>query len=197
MVREVISELDKKGPIEDGIAFVHSGATAPLLGALKAKAYDINTVIIYEGPHPNYYENIANPNLKRIIHVMGSNHGIKNSVQEGDSLVPFLNTAHFQNTLVPVTEFENINIEITGAFHNDFTYIGSTWAANPPLNDAERTRERINRRTNLFMRDLYEAALRNQTEPGALTDFFTSLERTGAAKKESGIWKIDPDFLRN
>jgi hypothetical protein len=173
---EVVRELDQKGPIEDGIAFVHSGATAPLLGALQVRPYDIQTVIVYEGPHPDYNENIANPNLERVIHVRGTG-----SVADGDSLVPFLGPASFDNTAN--ADFENINISIIGAFHNDFSYDEAAWDAKiaavvgstPAAVEADRNRLRAekerNRRVNLFMRELYRAALLEQTTSGRL-EFF-------------------------
>ncbi len=195
LVEEAIQELDLKGPIEDGIAFVHSGATAPLLTALKVKPYDINTVLIYEGPHPNYYDNISNPNLHRVIHVLGSNHGPANSVLEGDSMVPFLNYAHFSNTAY--ADFDVINVEIKGAFHNDYSYNPSDYADHTFWDEKKAERQRINRRTNLFMRDLYQAALTEETQAGDLKRFFDLLTSTGAAVYQNGIWKIDPNKLRD
>ena len=186
LVQEVMKELDQKGPIEDGIAFVHSGATAPLLRALQYRSYDIQTVLIYEGPHPDYNETITNPNLDRIIHVRGTG-----SMDDGDSLVPFLDWAHFGGV-------DNINIEIEGAFHSDYAYqpedyeLGGEFYGKFGLE-----REILNRKVNLFMRDLYEAVLTDQTRPGDLRDFFELLKGDGAATEENGIWKIDPDYLRD
>ena len=91
----------------------------------------------------------------------------------------------------------NINIEIKDARHNDFSYTPNDYADHTNWNAQKARQQIVNRRTNLFMRDLYQAALADQTEPERLKGFFTSLERTGAAKYENGIWKIDPNYLRD
>ncbi|MBI2095359.1 MAG: hypothetical protein HYT89_04245 [Candidatus Omnitrophica bacterium] len=189
LVQEVMRELDQKGPIEDAIAFVHSGATAPLLKALQQKPYDIQTVLIYEGPYPDYGEKILNPNLERIIHVMGTG-----SPPEGDAYVPFLGKAEFKGVH---PDFETINIEIRGAFHSDFSYNPNDYADHTDWNEEKAERQRINRKVNLFMRDLYEATYKDQTEPGRLKDFFDTLIERNAAEKVNGIWKIDSDNLRD
>ncbi len=176
LVQETISELDQKGPIEDGIAFVHSGATAPLLEALRIKPYDIQTVIVYEGPHHDYNANLLNPNLERVIHVRGTG-----TVADGDDLVPFLDWAKFNNTANPL--FENINIQITGAFHSDYSYNEAEWDAKiaavvgstPQAVEVDRNRliaqKERNRRVNIFMRRLYQVALSDQSTPGDLKLF--------------------------
>lgn len=199
LVQEVIEELDKlqisQGRIKDGIVFAHSGFTAPILTAIEQKIYDVDTVIIYEGPHPNYQTQFTNPNLKRIIHVMGSNHGVLNSFQEGDATVPFLGWAEFSD---PASAgFENINIEIADAFHTDYSYNSDSYKPGGEFYGATLERETINRKVNLFMRDLYKAALDDQQTPGELNSFFLRLEAFGAATKSEGRWKIDPSRLRN
>jgi hypothetical protein len=175
LVQETIDELEAlqliKGNIADGIAFAHSGFTAPLLAAIEKMRYDVQTVIIYEGPHANYKTFFSNPNLERIIHVRGT--GI---ITEGDAWVPFLGKAEFGGV-------ENLNIEIEGAFHSDFSYNEAEWDAKiaaatgstPTAVEAQknvlREQKERNRKVNIFMRKLYQAALTDQTRRGDLRFF--------------------------
>ncbi len=211
LVLETIRQMEalqaKKGKLKDAIAFVHSGATAPVLSAIEQMQYDVETVLIYEGPHPNYTAQFTNPSLKRIIHVMGSSHGLLDSSLEGDAPVPFLGWANFKNPAN--VDFKNINIEIEGAWHSDYAYNAEEWdkkiaavtGSTPTAVEADRNRIRAlkerNRKVNLFMRDLYQAAYKDQTNQGLLDDFFEDLKTKGAANLESGIWKIDPTKLRD
>ena len=102
---------------------------------------------------------IDNPNIKRIINVDGTGAPITvnnpyqllrlgptglyidiSQIQLNDNYVPFLQPAKFQST----TGIENIDFEITGARHSDFSHV---------------TGDPINIATNLFMRELSKAAV--------------------------------------
>ena len=182
------------GPISDGIAFAHSGFFEPLLKAIQTQKsdgtlFDINTIINYEGPYwLSHSDTINNPNLKRIINVWGSV-GLPGGAPPTWSVA----NANFQGP----GGIDNVNIEIIGAMHNDFSYNPSDYADHTDWNDAKANRQRINRRVNLFMRDLYQAALTDQTNPGDLNGFFDRLVKRNAAKKVNGVWQIDPDNLRD
>ena len=184
LVVEVIRSIEKlqseKGRLKDAITFAHSGFTAPVLTAIEAMQYDVDTVLVYEGPHPDYKTHFTNPNLRQIIHVMGSNHGIADSILEGDAPVPFLDWAEFTGTH---PDFRNINIEIKGAFHNDYSYDEAYWLSKiantvgrTPLEQEinrqlVRKEQERNRRVNIFMRRLYEFASSDQSSPGDLEQF--------------------------
>lgn len=185
----------QQGWLKDGIAFAHSGFTAPVLTAIETMKYDVESVIIYEGPHPNYQARFTNPSLRRIIHVMGSNHEVQDSLDEGDSPVPFLGWAKF--TGADPDKFENINIEILGAFHSDYSYDPTQYEPGGEFENANADREQTHRRVNLFMRDLYRAVLDEQNQIGELNAFFQRQINRGAAKKIDGRWQIDPDKLRD
>lgn len=140
LVDEVIRKLSVFGPIQDAIAFSHSGFFAPLLGAIERMDYDVHTVINYEGPYlnPNVY--LQSAHLERIINVWGT---APNSVLSGqyDDSFPFP-VRHLDKKPVPIGDFgppflmdddrvanfdsargiANINIKIIGARHNDFSY---------------------------------------------------------------------------
>lgn len=89
---------------------------------------------------------------------------------------------------------ENINIKILNARHNDFSYDPTEW--NNPGNqfEPERIAQEINRKTNKFMRSLYQAALTDQTNPGDLRFF---LETTPGISFDSAnqVWVVNPDQL--
>ena len=198
LVLETIKQMEvlqsKKGRLKDAIAFAHSGFAAPILSAIEQKQYDVETVLIFEGPHPTYNTEFTNPNLKRIIHVMGKNHGFPDLSGDGDAPVPFLGLANFDNT---THTLQNINIEIEGAWHSDYAYNAGDYADHTFWDEEKAQRQIINRRTNLFMRDLYEAAYTDQTKPDDLNKFFDNLKAVGAAKAENGILKINPSKLRD
>ena len=86
----------------------------------------------------------------------------------------------------------NINIEIKGAFHNDFAYNPNQYADRTLWTQTDMAREKINRQTNLFMRRLYQSALSDQTNPGDLQSFLNSLVVDGSAELVNGKWVIDP-----
>jgi hypothetical protein len=185
--------IRENGPITDGIAFVHSGGTAPVLEAIERMQYDVDTVLIYEGPHYNYYKNFTNPNLKRIIHVMGTA-GLWDADQSvldalDDAPVPFLGQAHFGGTVK-----ENINITILGARHSDFSFNADDWIRRGvdglprELTDKEYRQSQVNFWTNRFMRTLYERARSDAASPGRLHTFLLSPGITGNA--EDG-WIVD------
>ena len=74
-----------------------------------------------------------------------------------------------------------------GPVHSDHTF----W------DDKKAQRQKVNRRVNLFMRDLYRAVVSEKKEPGFLKNFFESLKTDGIAKIENGILKIDPEKLED
>ncbi|MFH1800119.1 MAG: hypothetical protein ABH891_04635 [Candidatus Omnitrophota bacterium] len=83
---------------------------------------------------------------------------------------------------------ENINIEIIGARHNDFSYDPAAWNSNPYEPEAEA--QEINRKTNLFMRDLYKFALQDQTNAGVLSNF-PRTESVVSYNSSRNIWVVD------
>ena len=229
LVDEVVQKLkqletEKGQPIEDGIAFAHSGFFAPLLGAIQKEKFNIQTIINYEGPVIDSDAYIDNPYLKRIINVWGTapnqvitgqdkdypkpeNFGIpgkdltKMPVQVGDFGPPFIKKANFSGPNVTLDRpqgIENINIEIMGARHNDFAYRTVDENGNPVWNEnpyePERRAREINIKTNQFMRSLYKAALEDQINPGDLQVF---LRRTPGITFDSAgqTWIVDPDQL--
>jgi len=188
LVQKVIDQLDAlqktQGVISDGIAFAHSGFFAPFLVAMQQKNYDVSTIINYEGPFVDWNATIQNTHLKRVINVWGTA-----GLFEGDLGPPLLDPANFQG-------IDNVNIEIKGAFHNDFSYNSNDYADRTGWGEKEIKREFINRQTNLFVRRVYAASLKDQTSPGVLKGFLESLEFDGGAELKDGIWKIDPYKLR-
>ena len=175
LVQKVIDELDAlqktQGTISDGVAFAHSGFFAPFLVAMQQKNYDVSTIINYEGPFVDWDTTIQNAHLKRVINVWGTA-----GLFEGDFGPPFLDSAHFQG-------IDNVNIEIKGAFHNDFSYNSNDYADRTGWGEKEIKRERINKVTNRFMRLLYKAAADEQATPGQLEGFLrtvATLEHKGS-----------------
>lgn len=188
LVQETINELEAlqngtaatvaKGPIQNGVAFAHSGFTAPLLNAIEQMDYDVENVIIYEGPYPDYSRYFTNTHLQRIIHVQGTG-----SPLDGDAWVPFLGDAKFDGAN---PAFENLNIKIIGAFHNDFSYDEAAWNAKiaavagstQAMVDAQQkilqAQKERNREVNAFMRRLYRAVLEDQAAPGSLKFFLSN-----------------------
>jgi len=173
---EIINELDTwmtgltpEQQAARKIYFSHSGQFRPLIGALNEREdFDIHTIINYEGPFPpSTQQVIDNPNIKRIINVIGTKGGAYISspsdfVQLGafgiyfdlrqlgfvDDPVPFLGDVNFvgNDGQGNTWSIENINFEILGAGHNDFSYN----PANP---------DEVRRATNYFMRELSEASM--------------------------------------
>ncbi len=186
-------EQDKGQRTYQGIAFSHSGFFAPLMGVLEqtrpdGSYFDVHTVINYEGPFGgSRSEFIDNPNLKTIINVWGTG-----TLVEGDYGPPkwMFENADFQGPS-PIT---NVNIEIQGAWHNDFSYNPNDYADRTDWNEDKAKRERINQRTSLFMRRLYEKALDDQAVPGKLDSF---LKRTvGITFDETRqVWQVDTELL--
>lgn len=204
LVNEVKTKLinfeNSKGILEKGIAFAHSGFLAPLLGAIEETRddgtyFDINTVISYEGVAAiNQDAFIDNPYLKRIINVWGTAPTAPVRVtgqwtgefSENGSLVldsskkaiPISDfgppTSTFENASFSArsVDFEQINIEIIGARHNDFSYDSDAWNKNPYW--PEVAAKEINKKTNKFMRSLYEAILKDQNTPGRLNSFLNN-----------------------
>ncbi len=150
---------------------------------MQQKNYDINTIINYEGPFVDWNTTIQNPHLKRIINVWGTA-----GLFEGDLGPPLLDPAHFQG-------IDNINIEIKGAFHNDFSYNPNDYANRTGWTQKEVDREHINKMTNRFMRSVYKFSVDDHTSSGHLQGFLDSLRVAGAAIYEDSIWKIDPKKL--
>ena len=179
--------------------------------------FDVTTIINYEGVHPglppfSHDAYINNPNLKRVINVWGTAptdvlftangqwtgqfdaggvpvyDSTKKPVAVGDFGPP---TWSFEdaNFRASSPDFKNINIEIVGARHNDFSYDPLDWNDHPY--EPERKAREINRLTNKFMRDLYKAVTEDQINPGALSGFLNGLIPAGIAKYENGIWQID------
>lgn len=177
-IRTALNDYEQSGgKIEEAICFSHSGFFAPFLNAIqKAKPdgsyYDIHTLINYEGPYLEWNENIQNPNLKRVINVWGTG-----TLLEGDFGPPFLGVADFSGV-------ENINIEIKGAFHNDFSYDETN-----QINDPER--DLINKKTNEFMRRLYQVALEENQTPGQIELFLRNTPGISLSI-ERGVWEVDP-----
>jgi len=229
-------ELGKGMPIQDGIAFAHSGFFAPLIGALQTtldatgKKFDVETIINYEGPTVDRNAYIDNPSLKRIINVWGT---APNQLVTGmskyfpdDPAHPFTEN-DFSKIPVQVGDFgppigdlpwdvgkanykgpagiTNINIEIVGARHNDFTYTDYKTDSNGnyvldqsgnrielwnrvPYAPEQLARE-INFKTSVFMQNLYQAAKNEETNPGDLANF---LRRTpGITQDSTGVWIVD------
>jgi hypothetical protein len=198
-----------KGRLDEGIAFAHSGFLAPLLGALgrtraDGSQIDVNTLISYEGVYLDDSMFIDNPNLKRIINIWGT----ASLLGDGDFGPPTPSAPSTFSGASP-SGVENINIRIEGAYHNDFSYNEEYWttkinetAGRTPLEQEVnrqlvRDQQERNRKVNLFMRDLYQATLTDQTRAGDLRGFFEDLEARQAARLENGIWKIYPDKLRD
>jgi len=192
LTQDVIIKLTaleaQKGPIQNGIAFCHSGFFEPFIKAMELKQYDINTIINYEGPYWfSHSDTINNPHLTRIINAWGTG-----SILDGNLKPPqwSLENAAFQGP----AGIENINIEIKGAFHNDFSYDEAYWNAHPPQTDAEQRRKLINRVTNRFMRDLYKFAEDDRNDPGRL-QLFLSQTPGVSFNSARGVWEVDPDRL--
>ncbi len=187
--------------------------------------FDVQTVINYEGPNVNWSDHIDNPNLKRIINVWGTapneiierradqipgcnTNGSVSCIDPSKKPVVISDFGPPSNPTDLLSEWskanftgsapdgiENINIKILNARHNDFSYDATAW--NDPGNqfEPERIAQEINRKTNLFVRRLYEATLKDQTQSGALNSFLENLRDEGAAVYENGIWEIDTDEL--
>jgi hypothetical protein len=195
-------EKTESGVIHSGIAFSHSGFFEPLVKALQmpkpdGSKFDVHTLINYEGPYWfSHSDIIDNPSLERIINVWGT--GLDFAPPEWS-----IADADFKGP-GGADGIDNVNIKIIGAMHNDFSYSEKYWETvqyggktAEQAAELKRIDQERNRKVSLFMRDLYEAALKDQTRPGQLGIFFESLKIKGAAKWENAIWKIYPEKLRD
>ena len=104
---------------------------------------------------------------------------------------------------------ETINIQILGARHNDFSFTeyavdaagnelphtleNELWNRNPY--EPERLAREINFKTNIFIRNLYQAAQLEDTTPGKLREFF---ENTAGVTEDllTGKWIVDAEKLQ-
>jgi len=186
--------------------------------------FDVQTVINYEGPNVNWNDHIDNPNLKRIINVWGTapneiietranqipgcnTNGSVSCIDPSKKPVVISDFGPPSNPTNLLSEWskagftgsapggiENVNILILNARHNDFSYDATAW--NDPGNqfEPEMIAQEINRKTNKFMRLLYQFSLTDQTRPGDLRFF---LENTTGISFDSAnqVWVVDPSQL--
>ncbi len=192
LVDEVYTKLmtnETSKPMVDGIIFTHSGAFQPFMKAIQklkpdGQAFDVNTIINYEGPYWLSREDyIENPNLKRIINVWGTRFDAAPPIWSFDNV-------DFDGP----SNIDNINIKVLNALHNDFSYDANDstrWTPNPSAD--KRLEREINFKTSIFMQELYRAAKNEQSTPSDLTRF---LENTGGVSQSAnGTWVVDPLLL--